>query len=231
MFPALPGSEQSLRGAKVRRIYASLQAQGSRFWIQAGLLAFVALLIVGIALNVAANIERQSLHFGLDFLRRPAGFSILQTLIPFNESSTFGRAFIVGLLNTLLVAVIGIAAATILGFAIGLARLAPNWLLRWAAVGYVELFRNLPLLLILFFLYFGLLRQLPAPKQSLELGGAFLNNRGLFLPSPDFARPASSLCDLSNIRGGGTLFERPHSGRWRHRRDDRLSMGREQPRS
>ena len=172
----------------MRRIYASLQAQGSRFWIQAGLLAFVALLIIGIAMNVAANIQRQSLHFGLDFLSRPAGFSILQTLIPFNESSTFGRAFIVGLLNTLLVAIIGIAAATILGFAIGLARLAPNWLLRWAAVGYVELFRNLPLLLILFFLYFGLLRQLPAPKQSLELGGAFLNNRGLFLPSPDFAR-------------------------------------------
>ncbi len=144
-------------------------------------------LIVVIGANVAANIKRQSLHFGLDFLSRPAGFSILQTLIPFNESSTFGRAFIVGLLNTLLVAVIGIAFATVLGFGIGLARLAPNRLLRWLAVGYVELFRNLPLLLILFFLYFGILRQLPGPKQSLELGGAFLNNRGLFLPSPSFA--------------------------------------------
>jgi general L-amino acid transport system permease protein len=137
-----------------------------------------------IAANVAANLERQPFHFGLDFLNRPAGFSILQTLIPFNESSTFGRAFIVGLLNTLLVAVIGIAAATALGFAIGLARLAPNRVLRWLATGYVELFRNLPLLLILFFWYFGILRQLPPAKQSLVLAGAYLNNRGLFLPSP-----------------------------------------------
>jgi general L-amino acid transport system permease protein len=168
----------------VQRITAWLLAQDRRFWTQAALLAAVVALLGVIAANVAANLERQPFRFGLDFLWRPAGFSILQTLIPFNESSTFGRAVIVGLLNTLLVAVIGIAAATVLGFAVGLARLAPNRLLRWLAAGYVELFRNLPLLLILFFWYFGILRQLPPPRQTLTLGGVYLNNRGLFLPSP-----------------------------------------------
>lgn len=165
-----------------------------RFWIQAGLLGVVFAFAGFLAVNVAANIGRQSLHFGLDFLSRPAGFSILQTLILYNENSTFGRVFVVGLLNTLLVAALGIVAATILGFGIGLARLAPNRLLRWLAAGYVELFRNLPLLLILFFFYFGILRQLPPPRQSLVFEGIYLNNRGLFLPSLGFQ--AASLLAL-----------------------------------
>jgi general L-amino acid transport system permease protein len=154
-----------------------------RFWIQAALLVAVVLFLAALAINAAHNLQRQSLHFGLGFLSRPAGFSVLQSLIPFDERSTLGRAFIVGLLNTLLVAIIGIAIATLLGFGAGVARLAPNRLLRWLAAGYVELFRNLPLLLILFFWYFGVLRQLPPPKQSYVLGGIYLNNRGLFLPS------------------------------------------------
>lgn len=154
-----------------------------RFWIQAALLCSVILFLAVLAITAAYNIERQSLHFGLGFLSRAAGFSVLQSLIPFNETSTFGRAFVVGLLNTLLVALIGIALATVLGFGAGIARLAPNRPLRWLAAGYVELFRNLPLLLLVFFWYFGVLRQLPPPKQSIVFGGVYLNNRGLFLPS------------------------------------------------
>jgi len=158
-----------------------------RFQIQAALLGAVLILAVLLIWQVASNIQRQSLHFGLGFLSRTAGFSILQTLIPFNETSTYGRAFVVGLLNTLAVAVCGVVASTFLGFAVGLGRLAPNRLLRWLSTGYVELIRNLPLLLILFFLYFGLLRQLPPPRQSLAFAGIYLNNRGLFLPSADLS--------------------------------------------
>ncbi len=162
-----------------------IQFKNSRFWIQAALLSAVFALLAGLAVTAAGNIERQGIRFGFDFLSRPAGFSVLQSLIPFDERSTLGRAFVVGLLNTLLVAVIGIALATVLGFGVGIARLAPNRSLRWLAAGYVELFRNLPLLLILFFLYFGILRQLPPPRQTIALGGIYLNNRGLFLPAVD----------------------------------------------
>ncbi|HZV19959.1 MAG TPA: ABC transporter permease subunit [Hyphomicrobiales bacterium] len=157
-----------------------------RFSIQAALFAAALAALGGIGYNVAANLQKEHIHFGLGFLSQPAGFSVLQSLIPFDESSTYGRAFVVGLLNTLLVAAIGIAFATVLGFGIGLARLAHNRPLRWLAAGYVELFRNLPLLLILFFFYFVILRQLPPPRQSYAFGGTLLNNRGLFLPGPDF---------------------------------------------
>jgi general L-amino acid transport system permease protein len=158
-----------------------------RFWLQAALAFSTAAFFVWIAWNTAISVERESLHFGLGFLGRPAGFPILQTLIPFNESSSYGRAFVVGLLNTLLVAILGIVFSSLLGFSVGLARLAPNRLLRAAALIYVELFRNLPLLLILFFLYFGILRQLPPPRASLSFAGGILNNRGLFLPWADLA--------------------------------------------
>jgi general L-amino acid transport system permease protein len=140
-------------------------------------------LLGAIAFNVADNLTRQATEFGFDFLWQPAGFSILQSLIPFDERSSYGRAFVVGLLNTLLVAVVGIAVATPLGFGLGVARLAPNRALRLLGTGYVELIRNLPLLLILFFLYFGVLRQLPSPRQSLTFSGAYLNIRGLFVPA------------------------------------------------
>ncbi len=157
-----------------------------RFWIQAGLLGGVFAVLAALTITAALNLERQPVHFGLDFLSRPAGFSVLQSLIPFDEGSTFGRAFVVGLLNTLLVAAAGIVLATFLGFGVGIARLAPNRLLRWLAACYVELFRNLPLLLILFFFYFGVLRQLPPPRQSYVLWGFYLNNRGLFMPGASF---------------------------------------------
>jgi general L-amino acid transport system permease protein len=102
--------------------------------------------------------------------------------------STYGRAFWVGLLNTLLVGAVSIVLATPLGFAVGLARLAPNWLLSRIALVYVELTRNTPLLLQLFFWYNAVLKTLPSPRQSVSVGGLFfLNNRGLYLPRPTFS--------------------------------------------
>ena len=135
--------------------------------------------------NVAENLRRQNIVAGLDFLGETAGFDISQSLIEYSNLSTYGRAFWVGLLNTLLVAVLGIVAATVIGFVIGIARLSSNWLVARLAGAYVEIVRNLPLLLQLFFWYAAVLQTLPSPRQSHVLpGGAFLNVRGLYLPAP-----------------------------------------------
>jgi general L-amino acid transport system permease protein len=135
--------------------------------------------------NVADNLRRQNIASGFEFLGRTSGFDVSQALIPYSNTSTYGRAFWVGLLNTLLVAVLGITAATVLGFAIGIARLSSNWLVARLAAAYVEVARNLPLLLQLFFWYFAVLKNLPSPRQSHALpGGAYLNVRGLYLPAP-----------------------------------------------
>jgi general L-amino acid transport system permease protein len=136
---------------------------------------------------VRVNLARHHMASGFGFWSRPAGFDISQTLIDYSSStSTFGRVFWVGLLNTLLVAAIGIVLATILGFAIGIAQLSTNWLVARLAAGYVQLVRNVPLLLQLLFWYNAVLKALPEFRDSIRLpGGGYLNNRGLFLPSPD----------------------------------------------
>ena len=137
------------------------------------------------ALNAKANLDAQKITSGFGFLDNAAGFGISQTLIPYSESDTYGRVFLVGLLNTLLVAGIGIVLATILGFLIGIARLSPNWLLGRLAEGYVELIRNLPLLFQILFWYLAVLGTLPGPRQSLSLfGEVFINNRGIIVPAP-----------------------------------------------
>ncbi len=117
------------------------------------------------------------------------GFDINQKLIPFSASgSTYGQAFYVGLLNTLLVASIGIVLSTFLGFFIGVSRLSSNWVLSKLAMIYVEVIRNLPLLLQLFFWYNAVLKPLPDARNSIALPGSiFLNNRGLIMPNPLFA--------------------------------------------
>jgi len=139
--------------------------------------------------NAAQNLAGAHIVSGFAFWNNTAGFDISQTLIAYSPSlSTFGRAFWVGLLNTLLVAGIGIVLATILGFAIGIARLSRNWLVAHLAGGYVELIRNVPLLLQLLFWYNSVLISLPQLRGSVALpGGGILNNRGLFLPRPEFA--------------------------------------------
>jgi len=135
--------------------------------------------------NAAENLRRQNIASGFGFLDNTAGFDISQALISYSNTMTYGRAFMVGLLNTLLVAVVGIVLATIMGVIVGIARLSPNWLIAWLGTIFVEVVRNLPLLLQLFFWYFAVLKALPGPRQSIELPlGGLLNVRGLYVPGP-----------------------------------------------
>jgi general L-amino acid transport system permease protein len=137
------------------------------------------------ALNARENLAAQGIGSGFGFLSTTAGFGVNQSLIAYNESDTYGRVFLVGLLNTLLVAGIGIVLATILGFVIGIGRLSINWLLARLCGGYVELIRNLPLLFQILFWYLAVLGSLPGPRQSISLfGEVFLSNRGLIIPAP-----------------------------------------------
>jgi general L-amino acid transport system permease protein len=143
----------------------------------------LALLATEIALNTAANLKQQNIASGFGFLSRTSGFDISQTLVPYSSKSSYGQAFLVGLANTLLVAGLGIVLATALGFSIGIARLSPNWIVAKLALVYVELIRNVPLLLQLLVWYVAVLRALPAPQDSAAfLGGAHFDVRGLHLP-------------------------------------------------
>ncbi len=137
--------------------------------------------------NTIANRERLGVASGFDFLWQVAGFDISQTLIDYDRTYSYGRAFLVGLINTFYVAVVGIVFATIIGFIMGVARLSSNWLVAKVASAYVEIMRNIPLLLQLIVWYFVVLGGLPAPRESIALGeGVYLNIRGLFLPKPVF---------------------------------------------
>jgi general L-amino acid transport system permease protein len=152
--------------------------------VQVALCAVIGLLVYAAIHNAAENLARAKIASGFGFWDVTAGFDISQTLIPYDsQTSTFGRAFWVGLFNTLLVAVLGIVLATIIGFTIGIARLSRNFLVERLATGYVELIRNIPLLLQLLFWYNAVLKALPDFGLSIALpGGVLLNNRGLFIP-------------------------------------------------
>lgn len=133
--------------------------------------------------NALTNMEARGIKSGFDFLTTAAGFDILMTLVPYDATSTYGMTFVVGLLNTILVSVVGIFFATLLGFIIGVAYFSQNWLIKRLSVVYVELFRNIPLLLQVFFWYFAVLASLPSARESMSLGEViFLNVRGLYLP-------------------------------------------------
>lgn len=135
--------------------------------------------------NTLANMEARGISTGFAFMKEKAGFDILMSLIPFSSDSTYGRTFIVGVLNTLLVTGLGIIFATILGFIVGVARLSNNWLIRKIATVYIETFRNIPLLLQIIFWYFVVLRAMPSARNSMSLfDSIFLNVRGLYLPAP-----------------------------------------------
>ena len=135
--------------------------------------------------NLQTNLANRGITTGFGFLDTESGFGIVSHLIEYSESSSYGRAFLVGLLNTLLVSFIGIILATLLGLIVGVARLSSNWLVSRMALAYVEIIRNIPLLLQIFFWYFVVLRSLPSPRQSINWWDAiFLNNRGIYIPSP-----------------------------------------------
>jgi general L-amino acid transport system permease protein len=150
------------------------------------LILIVGLLIYIAATNAIDHLRQAHIASGFGFWDQTAGFDISQTLIPYTATTgTYGRAFWVGLLNTLLIGGLGIVFATVLGFIIGISRLSKNWLVARAAGGYVETIRNIPLLLQLLFWYNAVLKALPDLRESIRIpGGAYLNNRGLMVPAP-----------------------------------------------
>jgi general L-amino acid transport system permease protein len=177
------------------------------------------------ALNAKVNLEAQKIASGFDFLDNTAGFGINQSLIAYSETDTYGRVFLVGLLNTLLVAGIGIVLATILGFVVGIARLSPNWLLARIAGGYVELIRNLPLLFQILFWYLAVLGTLPGPRQSLSIfGEIFINNRGIFVPRPIFGAGAEYVLAAFLIAILGSIGLRIWASRRQNRTGERFPL-------
>ena len=170
--------------AKLRRALGGRAGWGG-FALQ---ILFVAALVwIGyeIVANARANLESQHITSGFGFMANTAGFDVSQNLIPYSGSDSYTRVFLVGLLNTLLVSIIGIFFATVIGFLVALGRLSPNWLLSRISGGYVELIRNLPPLFQILFWYLAVLSALPGPRQSISLFGSFfLSNRGLIVPKP-----------------------------------------------
>jgi len=169
-------------------------------------LVLVALVIWFFVSTAHQNLSRMHIASGFSFLSSTAGFGIIQTLIPYSEASSYGRAFLVGLTNTLAVAIPGIGLAVVLGFLVGVARLSNNWLVAKLAATYVEVLRNLPLLLQLFFWYFAVLRPMPALDEALSpLPGVFLSNRGIVLPLPQWTSDAAPFL-IALVLGAGLSF-------------------------
>lgn len=195
--------------ARLRRAVGG-RAGWSGFFLQ---ILFVAALVwIGyeIVANARANLEAQRITSGFGFLKNTAGFDVSQNLIPYSGSDSYTRVFFVGLLNTLLVSIIGIFFATVIGFMVALGRLSPNWLLSRISGGYVELIRNLPLLFQILFWYLAVLAALPNPRQSVSLFGSFfLSNRGFVVPKP-IANPGIEPFAIAVLVGiaGALLLQR-----------------------
>lgn len=172
LLPAGPRWSLSLHDRNVRGIVYQVLLAGS-------LVAMAA----SIAVQTASNMSARGIPLSFGFWNETAGFGINQTLIPYDTLSTYGQAFWVGVVNTVYVSSLGIVLATVLGLVVGVARLSPNWIVSKVAASYVEVIRNVPLLLQLLFWYNAVLKPLPAPRASIELpGGIYLNNRGLIIP-------------------------------------------------
>jgi general L-amino acid transport system permease protein len=141
--------------------------------------------------NTITNLTTRNISTGFGFLRKTAGFDLIMSLISYSSDSTYGRAIMVGFLNTLLVSFLGIILATLIGFTAGIMRLSRNWLVSRIGTAYVELVRNVPLLLQIFIWYGAVLTPLPGPREALHIGEVFyLSNRGLNMPAPIFGERA-----------------------------------------
>ncbi|BDX04409.1 MAG: amino acid ABC transporter permease [Marinomonas sp.] len=134
--------------------------------------------------NLQANLDNRGISTGFAFFNEPAGFPILIHLIEYTEANTYGRAFVVALINTFVISLLGIILSTVIGIVMGLARLSKNWLVARLATVYIETLRNIPLLLQMFFWYFAVLAALPAPRDSYEFADFLLNKRGIYSPNP-----------------------------------------------
>lgn len=176
---------------------SELTPQGPSFWrdpdkrailYQALVLLVIGWLLYSMINNTATNMESQGLASGFGFLNSSAGFGIISTpFVPYSEESSYFTVFLVGLVNTIIVAFIGCILALLLGFVVGIARLSSNWLVQKIATFYIELFRNVPLLLQILFWYSAVLKPLPGPRQLHEAGDSVffsINNRGLIFAEP-----------------------------------------------
>jgi general L-amino acid transport system permease protein len=189
-----------------------------RGWVfQIVVVGLVALLAWFLVSNTVENLQRQKIASGFHYLEREAGFEIGDTMIAYSPASTYARAILVGMLNTLKVAVLGIFLATILGTMIGVGRLSPNWLLAKVCEGYVEMFRNVPLLLWLFLIYKLISEAFPGPRQAISvLSSFFLSNRGLYFPVP-LADPIHQWMGIALLAGIVAAFV---TKRWAKKRQD-----------
>ena len=148
-------------------------------------LLFIVLIFGFFTMNAQENMDTRGIEFGFGFLKQEASFDIQFSLIDYDGSRSYGRAYLVGLLNTLLVSFIGIVLCTLLGAVVGVARLSPNYLIRKTASFYIEFFRNIPLLLQIFFWYFAALRALPMPEDAPQiLGSSYMTIKGFYTIAP-----------------------------------------------
>ncbi|MBX2823767.1 MAG: ABC transporter permease subunit, partial [Gammaproteobacteria bacterium] len=153
------------------------------------IIAFAVILgfFVFIIRNAVLNLEALGKGFSFGFLTQPASYDINQHLIDYSSRSSHFRAGVVGLINTLLIAIAGIVLSTVLGFILGVLRLSKNWLTNKLAHVYIEYVRNVPVLLHILLIHGVIIHSLPVPKKALSVGeGMFLTNRGLFAPKPEF---------------------------------------------
>ncbi|PZM11233.1 amino acid ABC transporter permease [Rhizobium tubonense] len=158
-----------------------------QFVYQALTVIFIAWLIWYASTNAAQNLAKANMTTSLSFLNGRSGFDIAQTPIQYSSDSTYFRALVLGLINTLIVAIAGIITATIVGMLVGIGRLSHNWLIAKLSTVYVEVFRNIPPLLVIFFWYKGVLSLLPDVKKSLSLPlSVYVSNRGIYMPAPVF---------------------------------------------
>ncbi len=167
--------------------------------------------------NTMTNMEARGIRTGFGFMNQPAGFDVLLSLIPFEATDSYGRTFLVGLLNTLLVSAISIVLATLLGFIVGVSRLSSNWLVSKVATVFVETFRNIPLLLQIFFWYFAVLATLPGVRNSISIADSiFVNVRGLSVPKIAWSDGASIVLYVLIAAIAGAFF----LSRWARKRQE-----------
>ena len=161
------------RSTKMHLSWSNAKVRGLAAQIM--VVAFVGGILVWLGLNTAYNLQVRRIASGFAFMQRESGLPLAESLIPYSAADTYLRALLVGALNTLKVAIVGIVLATILGTLLGIARLSRNWLLSKASAVYIEIVRDLPLLLQLLFWY-AILQGLPGPAQSLNpLAGVYLS--------------------------------------------------------
>ncbi|RYC17411.1 amino acid ABC transporter permease [Ciceribacter ferrooxidans] len=213
------------RDGNSRSVHSLLYNPAFRqFVYQALTLVFIVWLFWFAGTNAAQNLARANMTAGFEFLRNRAGFDIAQTPIAYTSDNTYLQALAVGLVNTLIIAVSGIITASVIGLIVGIGRLSHNWLISRLATVYVEVFRNIPPLLVIFFWYKGVLSLLPEVRSALALPlSVFVSNRGIYMPAPVFGEGISLVVGTFVIGIAAAIFY----ARWATKRQ--LATGKRPP--